>query len=328
MKTIDVERGEVTDAKKSAILKEHLPGYKKKNSLAYVDHGYMFKKHRASLIKERQDFVVFATGSLQTIAHGHTEYCYHQKRKVGLSEVGMRRQVKAVFAKSERYKGLMGSPKASRPKATDVSYHLVSGRLQRMSPGEGVPELCCCDVNKAYYQAALNLGYLPRDVYERYVNLPKEKRLGLIGSIATRKHVHVYRGGRAVKHLLIEDQGMRAAWFDVCSMVDGCLKAVASALGDDFLFYWVDGVYFTGGDAAEEKVVSVASSAGFDLKRESVRNLARERVVMANGKERGSDSVTVERLDEATGKWSKKEFCLFKGEKFKAVKKNRGVKHG
>ena len=144
---------------------------------------------------------------------------------------------------------------------------------------EGISEI---DLSKAYYSAALELGYISKDFYDKCLQVPKSQRLRLIGSIATRKTIWTYEPYKkeAVKVHVKEDKKLRMAWDNIVYYVDKAMNKVESYLGKDFLFYWVDGIYFKDRGYNARKIQMIFKEFGFDS---TYEKLHRVDVVNKNG---------------------------------------------
>lgn len=106
------------------------------------------------------------------------------------------------------------------------------------------------DITAAYYRAALNLNFISQATYTKCLGLPKSERLRLMGSIATRKVNETYKDGALLHSREKKNELLREAWFKICSYVDCAMQKLKTALGELFLFYWVDGIYFYYGKEA------------------------------------------------------------------------------
>lgn len=106
------------------------------------------------------------------------------------------------------------------------------------------------DINMAYYRTAYTLGFITKEYYEKCEKLPKMTRLRLIGSIATKKRIYVYKGGKLSDIEVKQDRDLRAAWFAIVKRVGDCMeefKQLANLNGRNrFIMYWVDGIYLRG----------------------------------------------------------------------------------
>lgn len=105
-----------------------------------------------------------------------------------------------------------------------------------------------CDVTAAYYQAALYLGLISPKTFDLCTKtISKFERLKLLGSIASVKVISSYEGGQLIGSPEIKkNDKLRNAWFTICNVIDGCMKNFINILGENFIFYWVDGIYFKG----------------------------------------------------------------------------------
>jgi hypothetical protein len=107
------------------------------------------------------------------------------------------------------------------------------------------------DISHAYYRACYVLKFISYALYQKIVNkLTKHDRLRLLGCIATRKVLNYYEKGvkNEDKKELKEDTLLRSAWFKITNYIDSAMIDFKERLGKDFLFYWVDGIFFRGID--------------------------------------------------------------------------------
>ena len=128
------------------------------------------------------------------------------------------------------------------------------------------------DLTKAYYYAANHLGYLSDEFFEKTMKVPKRTRLRLLGSIATITHIEEF-DGTEFTHDQRSDGKMRLVWHNIVAYVDEVMSEIAVALHDHFLFYWVDGIYFTTfgkTDVCSAVVEGIAESYGFEVHKEKL----------------------------------------------------------
>lgn len=150
-------------------------------------------------------------------------------------------------------------------------YYLWSEYFAEMRIGVGevvrATDVWEIDLTKAYYFAANRLGYLSDEFFEKTMKVPKRIRLRLLGSIATIKNVETF-DGTEVTLTQSSDKVMRDVWHNIVSHVDEVMTEIAMALGDHFLFYWVDGIYFTTfgkNDMCSHIVEGIAHAHGFEI---------------------------------------------------------------
>jgi hypothetical protein len=103
------------------------------------------------------------------------------------------------------------------------------------------------DISHAYYRACYVLGFISKELYTDIIKkLSKHDRLRLLGCIASIKTTDIYENGilKNPDAPAMQDELLRMAWFKICNYIDTALIDLKFLLGDDFLFYWVDGIYF------------------------------------------------------------------------------------
>lgn len=122
------------------------------------------------------------------------------------------------------------------------------------------------DITAAYYATAARLGFMSDQIYNQCIALPKEERLRLLGAIATRKIEKDFDGYEQIGDTRIKvDEDLREAWFKICAYVDAALQYLQDYLGQNFLFYWVDGIYYKDefGAYAGNAFINYMNKAGF-----------------------------------------------------------------
>jgi len=128
------------------------------------------------------------------------------------------------------------------------------------------------DINKAYYTAALNLGYLSREFYEKCLDLPKQVRLVLIGSIATRRQITEFKNGQKYIHHESNSK-LRGIWFNIVNYVDNCLNDFAKLQAPNFLFYWVDGIYVINNPQLKSDLKIISEKYNFEFSNQKIEEM-------------------------------------------------------
>lgn len=102
------------------------------------------------------------------------------------------------------------------------------------------------DISHAYYRAAFVLGFISKKLYKEIVfKISKTDRLKLLGATATTKiKIDYINGIKTEETKIFSNDLYRAAWFKICNYVDTALIDFKGLLKKNFLFYWVDGIYF------------------------------------------------------------------------------------
>jgi len=129
-----------------------------------------------------------------------------------------------------------------------IAYNQFSDTIEYMIETTGeyikLENIYEMDITKAYYKIALNLGYISQAFYDKCLNLPKDIRLRLIGSIATKKVIEIYKKGEQVSIKVVQNERLRQIWFHICYEVGKIMSECSESIHDYFVFYWVDGIYF------------------------------------------------------------------------------------
>lgn len=188
------------------------------------------------LIEKARTFELQETGSSQTIKYQNSTFFYS-------SSIIPRRYL-YLFQDIKRHVSKRLLEIKDVPDLTQIKPFYFNFSTLTLEPGECVTysQVAQYDINKAYYTAAKNLGYISEEYYQKYINLPKQIRLILIGALATKKIKVLYAAGQKQEPETIEDKNLRAVFKHLVVHVDKVLLEVSQALKDDFLFYWVDGV--------------------------------------------------------------------------------------
>lgn len=125
------------------------------------------------------------------------------------------------------------------------------------------------DLNSAYMQACYNLGLIDAKLFARMSKVDKITRLKCLGSIATRNVINVFVNGRMENLYVKEDAQLRKSWFYIVRTIDNILLKFAE-MYDEFLFYYVDGIYVVGEKVAIE-IANALTALGYPNK--TKRNL-------------------------------------------------------
>lgn len=135
-------------------------------------------------------------------------------------------------------------------KISDVKYFQFANEINEMQDDSGsiyaLTDVYEADISHAYYRAAFVLGFISKSLYLEIVkNITKSERLRLLGCIASVKTTTLYKEGVPTDRPIIKSSRIcRDAWFKICHYIDSALIELKGVLGKDFLFYWVDGIYF------------------------------------------------------------------------------------
>ena len=147
----------------------------------------------------------------------------------------------------ERSDVIKSAPYSKNPK--DTKYFFFAKAFKDVESDAGsiyeFTNVYEADVSHAYYRAAYVLGFISKALYLEIINgCSKHDRLRLLGCIATVKLWQSYDKGEFIDGDTLRDDLLRDAWFKICNYIDSALLEFRDKLGKNFLFYWVDGIYF------------------------------------------------------------------------------------
>jgi len=149
----------------------------------------------------------------------------------------------------------------------DIQYVSVKKDVQS---GDTFEDICCLDIKNAYWQTAFLMGVISKEIYEEGVTKDKITRLASLGSLAKKKEVFRFDGENYRMIDTIRNYETENIWFAICHRVSEIMKVLVSDLGGDFLFYWVDGIYFKRTDEHIKKVTDFLESCSYECKFEDV----------------------------------------------------------
>ena len=139
--------------------------------------------------------------------------------------------------------------------------------------GDVFEDVCCLDINGAYWQTALMMGVISKEIYVEGLKKDKITRLASLGSLAKRKEVYKY-DGESYNHVeTIRSYETENLWFAICYRVSEIMQEIMKSLGEDFVFYWVDGVYFKRTEENIKKVTDYLSECSYECKFEEVSKI-------------------------------------------------------
>ena len=127
------------------------------------------------------------------------------------------------------------------------------------------------DIKSAYANALRQNGYISDRTFRMLASLSKRDRLASVGMLASKKCWSEYNEqGKSVKYYEVVNDN--APFFFFCvNAINTVMENIKNTIGDDFLFYWVDGVFFTG-DRVKE-IERILFDAGYPFSFCKIDNL-------------------------------------------------------
>ena len=228
---------------------------KKKKPTIYVDYSCSAHDEILSLVKLKKSFIVKRTNRTTQIEVDDVRYIYSELQ-LKPRHFSLMKEVKNEFLAHEKE---IRNTKIESP--FDINYNDFSDTIKDMEYYAGTVNefhnIINMDITKAYYYSARNLGYISPEFFKKCMNLPKYFRLILIGSVATNKRTFHYEKGELVEVENDSNELLREAWFNICKYVDNAMTDIKNCIGKHFLFYWVDGIFFTPNNGQNVKICHI-----------------------------------------------------------------------
>lgn len=110
------------------------------------------------------------------------------------------------------------------------------------------------DIKSCYPNILLNKGLISNETFNLMSKLNKQDRLSSIGMLASKKNIFSYNQFGEWEHEVIQSE--YSDYFFYCvqetyKIMDSC----KNILDGEFLFSWVDAIYFTGGNFYADKII-------------------------------------------------------------------------
>lgn len=152
----------------------------------------------------------------------------------------------------------------------DIQYIKIKDKVKE---GDVFEDVCCLDIKNAYWQTAVLMGVISNELYEEGLSKDKVTRLASLGSLAKRKDVFKFDGETYKLVETIRSVETENIWFGICKRVSDIMQELVALLGDDFVFYWVDGIYFKRSDENIKKINDFLDNCSYECKFEDVSKI-------------------------------------------------------
>lgn len=111
------------------------------------------------------------------------------------------------------------------------------------------------DINSCYPSILLNAGMICEDTFKYLASLSKENRLAAIGMLASRKNIFHFDGKGEIQNHEVAKSKYSDYFFYCVQETYKIMDECRMILGNDFLFIWVDAIYFSGNPEKADKIV-------------------------------------------------------------------------
>jgi hypothetical protein len=158
-----------------------------------------------------------------------------------------------------------------RPVPARIKYFDFSG----LKNTEQIEKCYCVDINSAYLKALQLEGIITPETFKsideksRASKHAKINRLKAVGLFARQPTTISYRAGE-VEEITTKENPFSWVFFQACKTTGESMEAIKKAEKNNFLFYWVDGIFLK---ENPENAVNYLNSLGFECKIEEINNL-------------------------------------------------------
>jgi hypothetical protein len=151
----------------------------------------------------------------------------------------------------------------------DIDYIQVNPKIKKEDTFE---DLFCLDISSAYWQTAYMLGIVDKKLYNEGMKMGKVVRLASLGSLAKKRTTWEYDGKYFYRNKPTVSPHSNL-WYAICKRVSDVMTKAMLSLGQDFIFYWVDGIYFKNTPENRLKISSLFLDYGYECKPEPIEKI-------------------------------------------------------
>jgi hypothetical protein len=133
------------------------------------------------------------------------------------------------------------------------------------------------DLKAAYWYLAKKNNFIDNDLFLEGLRVPKKVRLISLGALAKRTYIFDYQKGICTdKPIELRSEATEGIFFKLAYDVDMIMRQCINLLNKtDFIFYWVDAVFFRG-EHNIKPIVKLIESHGLLHKVVPIKNLIRK----------------------------------------------------
>lgn len=133
------------------------------------------------------------------------------------------------------------------------------------------------DLKSAYANCLLNSGLISKKTYSYIMQLAKMDRLAAVGMLATSHIKYHFKDGKCVGFDPYREPTSEI-FFYLIDEINYIMQDLKFILGNDFLFYWVDGVFFKPTTSVRkiESVENLLTTLNYPYRYEKVENFSVE----------------------------------------------------
>lgn len=153
---------------------------------------------------------------------------------------------------------------------TKVNYG-VDSRLHSFSE----QNILNIDLSSAYVYAIRNLGLITDETFDYLQTMKKGERLPSLGMLASSHTKFYFKSGKCYDYQAYREP-TSPVFFKLIKEVNDVMEECRWILGSDYIFHWVDGIFFRASVSKKkvEKVEEIINEFGFPFKYERVESFS------------------------------------------------------
>lgn len=141
------------------------------------------------------------------------------------------------------------------------------------------PEVKNIDINSAYATCLMTHNLITEKTFDYIRSLKKDERLPCVGMLAQSSTEFVYENGICVD-IITKRAATYQVFYFLISEINYLMRDIEFELGPDFVFYWVDGIFFLPNTPKKkiETVEGMILEQGYGFKYETVQNFSYNKI--------------------------------------------------
>ena len=190
------------------------------------------------------------------------------KRKIPPIELGFIKRVKNHIINNKVHDQFID--KFYSP--SDIDYVAIKKR----NPDISFDDVIEIDIDEAYWKTALLLNVISQDLYiegsKDNKKISKMGRLICLGSLAKKEERYHFNGKQLRKREVVRSVLTENIWYTICKRISDVMTEAEKIAGEDFIMYWVDGIYLRNDPEKVRDIIKMFNESGYDIKQQT--NLA------------------------------------------------------
>jgi len=218
-----------------------------------------------SLIENKQNFILRQTNYSDEIIFNEIRYIINN---AGFNDFEVIKYRNKIISDIKEFETKNRAPRTVDKKTInyfDLGNYLIKGGANELN------DLFCIDIKSAYPTTFFNKKYISEKTFNELGEAKKEIRLKACGSVATEKIIYEFKDGVCFNAELKESERGNY-FFDVVKTVSQSMGQIKQLLNKDFLFFWVDGIFFNG-EGNIKAVTQLLEMHGYKYKIEFVNKM-------------------------------------------------------